>query len=99
MSVISRFRAIFEARGNQIADQMEDPKASLDYSLYKLEEIRGQMNAEEERRRTLGPRLEDRILRFPVPAPISEGALQRAPTHGRRGHLQERRRHDPHRDP
>ncbi len=44
MSVISRFRAIFEARGNQIADQMEDPKASLDYSLVRLEDSRLQIN-------------------------------------------------------
>ena len=44
MGVFSRFRAIFEARGNQLAEQMEDPRASLDYSLVRLEESRIQIN-------------------------------------------------------
>ena len=43
-SILSRFKAIFQTRANAIADQMEDPKASLDYSLTKLEENRRQMS-------------------------------------------------------
>jgi phage shock protein A len=43
MSILSRFKAIFQARANEVADQFEDPKASLDYSLAKLEESRGQI--------------------------------------------------------
>jgi phage shock protein A len=44
MSIISRFEAIFQARANQIAGQFEDPKASLDYSLSKLEGSRDQIS-------------------------------------------------------
>lgn len=44
MSILSRFKAIFQARANQFADQFEDPKASLDYSLAKLEESRSQIS-------------------------------------------------------
>jgi len=44
MSIISRFKAIFQARANEVADQFEDPKASLDYSLAKLEESRSQIS-------------------------------------------------------
>ena len=44
MSILSRFTAIFQARANAVADQMEDPKASLDYSLTKLEENRRQLS-------------------------------------------------------
>ncbi len=44
MSILSRFLSAFQARANQIATEVEDPKASLDYSLTKLFEIRGQMN-------------------------------------------------------
>ncbi len=40
MSIIARFKAIFEAKANAAADNIEDPKASLDYSLRKLEEAR-----------------------------------------------------------
>ena len=43
MSILSRFKAIFQARANEFADQFEDPKASLEYSLAKLEESRGQI--------------------------------------------------------
>lgn len=43
MSILSRFKAIFQARANQVAEQFEDPKASLDYSLAKLEESRSQI--------------------------------------------------------
>lgn len=43
MSILSRFKAIFQARANEVADQFEDPKASLDYSLAKLEESRRQI--------------------------------------------------------
>ncbi len=42
-SILSRFKAIFQARANAVADQMEDPRASLDYSLTKLEENRRQL--------------------------------------------------------
>lgn len=44
MSILSRFKAIFQARANEVADQFEDPKASLDYSLAKLEESRSQIS-------------------------------------------------------
>jgi phage shock protein A len=44
MGIISRFLSIFKAGANQVADQMEDPKASLDYSLVRLEESRSQVN-------------------------------------------------------
>lgn len=44
MSIVSRFKAIFQSRANQFADQFEDPKASLDYSLTKLEESRSQIS-------------------------------------------------------
>jgi phage shock protein A len=44
MSILSRFEAIFQARANQLADQFDDPKASLDYSLSKLEQSRDQIN-------------------------------------------------------
>ncbi len=37
MGLLSRFRAIFQAKANQVADQMEDPKANLDYCLVKWE--------------------------------------------------------------
>ena len=43
MGLLSRFRAIFQAKANQVVDQMENPKASLDYSLVKLEESRRQI--------------------------------------------------------
>jgi len=39
-SIIARFKAIFEAKANAAADNIEDPKASLDYSLRKLEDAR-----------------------------------------------------------
>lgn len=44
MSILSRFKAIFQARANEVAEQLEDPKASLDYSLAKLEESRSQIS-------------------------------------------------------
>jgi len=44
MSIFTRFKAIFQARANGIAEQFEDPKASLDYSLTKLEESRSQIS-------------------------------------------------------
>ena len=40
MSILTRFKNIFQAQANAVADQMEDPKASLDYSLTRLEENR-----------------------------------------------------------
>lgn len=43
-SILSRFKAIFQAQANAVADQMEDPKASLDFSLKKLEENRRQLS-------------------------------------------------------
>jgi phage shock protein A len=39
-NIIARFKAIFEAKANAAADNIEDPKASLDYSLRKLEDAR-----------------------------------------------------------
>ena len=44
MSIVTRFKDIFQARANAAADQLEDPKASLDYSLTKLEENRRQLS-------------------------------------------------------
>jgi phage shock protein A len=44
MSILSKLKAIFQARANQVADQLEDPKAGLDYSLAKLEESRSQIS-------------------------------------------------------
>jgi phage shock protein A len=43
MSILSRFLSVFQARANQIATEVEDPKANLDYSLARLFEIRNQM--------------------------------------------------------
>ncbi len=43
MSIISRIKAVFESRANQVVDAFEDPKASLDYSLERLEESRAQI--------------------------------------------------------
>ncbi len=43
MSIFARFKASFETRANQVVDAFEDPKASLDYSLTKLEESRAQI--------------------------------------------------------
>jgi phage shock protein A len=40
-NIFSRFKALFQAHA--VADQMEDPKANLDYSLTKLEENRRQI--------------------------------------------------------
>jgi phage shock protein A len=42
--IISRFKAIFQAQANAVADQMEDPKASLEYSLTRLQENRRQLS-------------------------------------------------------
>ncbi len=44
MSIIARFKEIFQAKANAAANQLEDPKASLDYSLTKLEENRRQLS-------------------------------------------------------
>ena len=41
--ILARFQAIFRARANAVVDQMEDPRASLDYSLTKLEDNRRQI--------------------------------------------------------
>jgi len=38
MGLLSRFKAIFQARANQALEGLEDPKASLDYSLTRLQE-------------------------------------------------------------
>lgn len=43
-SILSRFKALFQAQANAVADQLEDPKASLDYSLTKLEDNRRQLS-------------------------------------------------------
>jgi phage shock protein A len=42
--ILSRFKAIFQAQANAVGDRLEDPKASLDYSLTKLEENRRQIS-------------------------------------------------------
>ncbi len=39
-NIFARFKAIFEAKANAAADSIEDPNASLDYSLRKLEDAR-----------------------------------------------------------
>ncbi len=44
MSILTRFQAIFEARANEFADLFEDPKASLDFSLIRLEESLSQID-------------------------------------------------------
>ena len=44
MSIFARISEIFQSRANAMADQFEDPKASLDYSLTKLEENRVQIS-------------------------------------------------------
>jgi phage shock protein A len=44
MSIFSKLSAIYQAKVNELTTSLEDPKASLDYSLSKLEEIRVQMN-------------------------------------------------------
>ena len=43
MSIFARISAIFQSRTNAMVDHFEDPKASLDYSLTKLEENRAQI--------------------------------------------------------
>jgi phage shock protein A len=43
MSILTKFKAVFQSRAHQVADYFEDPKASLDYSLTKLEESRSQV--------------------------------------------------------
>ncbi len=44
MSIFTRINAIIEARANAVADMFEDPKASLDYSLNRLEETRARIS-------------------------------------------------------
>lgn len=41
--ILTRFKAIFQAQANQVAEQMEDPRASLDYSLTRLEQNRREL--------------------------------------------------------
>lgn len=41
--LLQRFKAIFQAKANQAAEQMEDPRASLDYSLTRLEQNRREL--------------------------------------------------------
>jgi phage shock protein A len=43
MSIFTRFKAIFQARVNEVAEAFEDSRASLDYSLAKLEETHAQI--------------------------------------------------------
>ena len=43
MSVVTRVKAVFQSRANKIIDSFEDPKASLDYSLTKMEDSRDQI--------------------------------------------------------
>lgn len=38
MGLLARFKAIFQAQANQALEGLEDPKASLDYSLTRLQE-------------------------------------------------------------
>lgn len=38
MGLLSRFKAIFQAQANKALEGLEDPKASLDYSLTRLQE-------------------------------------------------------------
>lgn len=44
MGIFARFKAIFQAQANAVADQLDDPKATLDFSLTKLEENRRQLS-------------------------------------------------------
>lgn len=43
MSILTRYKAIFQAQANAVVDQLEDPKVSLDYSLTRLEGNRRQL--------------------------------------------------------
>ena len=43
MSVFTRFKSILQVRVNEAAEVFEDPRASLDYSLAKLEETHSQI--------------------------------------------------------
>ena len=43
MSLVVRLKEIFGAKANALADEMEDPKASLEYSLRRLEENQRQV--------------------------------------------------------
>jgi phage shock protein A len=38
MGVLSRFKALFQAQANKALDNLEDPKANLDYSLTRLQD-------------------------------------------------------------
>jgi len=42
--ILTRFKAIFQAQAHGLADQLEDPQISLDYSLEKLEENRKELS-------------------------------------------------------
>ena len=42
--IFTRFKAIFQAQAHGLADQLEDPQISLDYSLTKLEENRKELS-------------------------------------------------------
>jgi len=43
MSLIEKIKVLFQAKAHATVDSMEDPKASLDYSLIKLEETRREL--------------------------------------------------------
>jgi len=43
MSLIEKIKVLFQAKAHATVDAMEDPKASLDYSLVKLEETRREL--------------------------------------------------------
>jgi phage shock protein A len=43
MSIFTRVKGVFESRANQIVNAFDDPKASLDYSLERLEDNRTQI--------------------------------------------------------
>lgn len=59
MGLIVRIKEIFGAKANALADEMEDPKASLDYSLRRLEENRRQVARSLVEVRAARQRLED----------------------------------------
>lgn len=42
--VFSRFKAVFQARANEAAEYLEDPRTSLDYSLTRLEDNRREIS-------------------------------------------------------
>ena len=78
MGLLSRFRAIFQAKANQVVDQMENPKASLDYSLVKLEESRRQIGRSLVEVSAAKTRLE-KFGRPDLPATVAEVPLGHLP--------------------